>query len=289
MTQIFSKHIILPLLFVTLYGSGFVGAKLGLPYAEPLTFLVWRFALTTMLLIFIAIILGSPWPRQIKVVGHIMVAGLLMQATFSAGVFVAINLGISPAISALIIALQPILVALGAGFVLNEVVGLRQWVGLLLGLIGVAFVVSHNLTFSHAHIVGIMMAFIGLFGLTAGNLYQKRFCASMDIFTGGVIQSIAAFSAILILALLFESMHINWTSSFLFALLWMSVVVSIGAVSILYLLIRHREVNQVASIFYLVPVSTTILSFAIYNQTIGSLELLGMLITALGVILVTKK
>lgn len=283
------KHIILPLIFVTLYGSGFVGAKLGLPYAPPLTFLMWRFAFSSILLTLIAILLRSPWPQEIKNISHIMVAGLLMQATFSAGVFVAIYLGVSPAVSALIIALQPILVALGAGPILRETVFLRQWLGLLLGLVGVALVVSHNITFSYTHIEGIMMAILGLLGLTIGNLYQKRFCSNMNIFTGGVIQSIAAFSSVFVAALVFESMAITWSGQFLFALTWMTAGVSVGAVSLLYVLIRQGEVSQVASIFYLVPVSTAVLSFALYHQTIDLIGILGMVITATGIIFVNKR
>ena len=287
--KLISWHIMLPLLFVTLYGSGFVGAKLGLPYAEPLTFLVWRFAFSSLLSALIAMGLGSPWPRKIKEIGHIMMAGLLLQGTFSAGVFVAIYLGVLPAVSALIIALQPILVALGASLVLDEVVFLRQWLGLLLGLVGVALVVSHNISFNQAHMLGILMAVVGLLGLSMGNLYQKRFCANMNVFTGGVIQSIAAFSAVLVGAVSFESMTIQWTGQFLFALTWMTVVVSLGAVSLLYVLIRHGEVSQVASIFYLVPVSTAILAFLIDHQTIDYFGMLGMMITALGIVLVNKK
>jgi drug/metabolite transporter (DMT)-like permease len=110
----------------------------------------------------------------------------------------------------------------------------------------------------------------------------------MNIFTGGVIQSIAAFAAVLINAIIFESMSVMWTGQFFFALTWMTVVVSIGAVSLLYILIRQGEVSQVASIFYLVPVSTVVLSFLIYHQTIDYYGLLGMIITAMGIVLVNK-
>lgn len=287
--RLFPKHILLPLIFVTLYGSGFVGAKMGLPYTQPLTFLVWRFAFSSFLLSLLALFLGSTWPKNIKDIAHIMVAGILMQAIFSAGAFTAIYMGISPAVSALIIALQPILVAVGASPILGETIFLRQWLGLILGLLGVALVVIHNISLDHAHMEGIMMAVVGLLGLTAGNLYQKRFCSSMNIFTGGVFQSIAAFGAVLIGAWLFEPMTIVWSGSFVFALSWMTVGVSLGAVSILYLLIRQGEVSQVASIFYLVPVSTAILSYLIYQQGIDRLGMLGIAITALGIILVNSK
>lgn len=281
-------HFFMPIIFIILYGSGFVGAKLGLPYAEPLTFLSLRFMGTALLLYLIVLFLRAPWPRRLPEIGHIMIAGFLMQGVFSVGVFTAIYLGISPATSALIIALQPILVALGAAPILGEKIRLQQWSGLLLGLLGVFLVVSHKLTFSHTHIVGLAMSFLGLFGLTAGNLYQKRFCSQMNIFSGGMIQSITAGIAVSIGALLFESMQVTWTNQFVFALTWMSIVVSIGALSVLYLLIRHGEVSQVASLFYLVPVSTAIIAFFIYHEMIDLFGIIGICVTAFGIILVQK-
>jgi len=282
-------HLMMPLIFVTLYGSGFVGAKLGLPYAAPLPFLAWRFVIAAGLLTLIALFLNAPWPQKAREVTHLAVAGLLTTATFSAGTFITIYLGVSPAISALIIALQPILVALGAGPILGEKITLRKYGGFLLGLIGVVLVVSHKVTFNHAHVVGVLSSVIALFGLTAGNLYQKRFCSEMNIFTGGVVQVLIAGIAMFVLGFIFESMHVQWTGQFIFALTWMTVVVSIGALSILYLLIRHQEANQVASIFYLVPVSATILSFLLFKDTIDLIAIIGIIITAFGVVLVNKR
>lgn len=279
-------HYIMPLVFVALYGSGFVGAKMGLPYAEPLTFLAWRFAISAMLLTIISLCTHAMWPRSIKEIVHMAIAGLLMVGVFSAGTFIAIYLGISPALAALIIALQPILVAIGANLILGEKTFLRQWLGFILGLLGVGLVVSHKLTFNHTHIVGILMSVLSLLGLSLGNLYQKRFCSHMNIFTGGIIHSLSAGIASFIGAFIFETMKINWTGQFVFALTWMSVVVSIGALSLLYLLIRHAEVSRVASIFYLVPVSAAIASYFIYHETIDLFGVVGIIIIALGIALV---
>ncbi|MBA2652132.1 MAG: DMT family transporter [Tatlockia sp.] len=288
-TQSARWHFFMPLVFISLYGSGFVGAKLGLPYAQPLTFLVLRFACTALLLLLMVFLWHSPWPRKLNELAHIMVAGLLMLGVFSAGVFVAINCGISPSISALIIALQPILVGLGAGPILGEKIRVQQWAGLLLGLLGVFLVVSHKLTFSHMDMVGLAMNFLGLLGLTAGNLYQKRFCADMNIFSGGLIQSLTAGVAVFIAALIFESMQIVWNGQFIFALAWMSIVVSFGALSVLYLLIRHGEATRVASLFYLVPVSTSLFAYFVYNETIDKFTIGGIIIIALGIMLVQKR
>lgn len=282
-------YLMLSLLFVTLYGSGFVGAKVGLPYVGPLTFLALRFSVTFVLLVIISMALRAQWPKSWRQVGHIAVSGLLLQAVFSAGVFVALELGVSPAISALIIALQPIVVGLAAGPLLGEKVGLVKWVGLLLGLIGVVFVVCGKAGLTHSYLIGVFMCVIGLAGLAAGNLYQKRFCSHMNIFTGGVIQAAAAAIAMWVLAPFFESMHVQWTYAFIFALFWMSVVVSIGALSILYVLIRNGEANKVASLFYLVPVAAGIIQYFVYGEVLSSVELIGMLVVVVGVALVNKR
>jgi drug/metabolite transporter (DMT)-like permease len=279
-------HLIMPLMFVTLYGSGFVGAKLGLPYAEPFIFLAWRFFIASILLCTIAVMFKASWPRNLTEFMHLSVAGLLMVATFSAGTFETVYLGISPAISALIIALQPILVALGANQILGEKITSIKWCGFLLGLVGVALIVGSNVKFNYQHIWGIITSIIALLGLTVGNLYQKRFCSKMNIFTGSTVQTFSSGCAMLVMALLFESMHVNWTGQFIFALSWMTIVVSIGALSILYLLIKHQEANQVASFFYLVPVSTAIISFFIYGETINHVGVLGMIITTAGIVFV---
>ena len=140
-------HLLLPTAFVVLYGSGFVGAKFGLPYCPPLTFLALRFILAAAIVTLYAWCVRAPWPGTLREAAHVSAAGLLTVATFSAGVFESINFGISPALSALINALQPLLVAVLARRVVRENVSARQWVGLALGLIGVIFVLGHKIHF----------------------------------------------------------------------------------------------------------------------------------------------
>lgn len=282
-------HLAFPLMFVALYGSGFVGAKFGLPYAPPMTFLVLRFAIAAAAVALIARAVGAPWPNSWREAGHMMVAGSLTVGTFSAGVFVAINLGLSPALSALIIALQPILVAIGARSMLGERLRPAQWAGLALGLIGVAFVVSQELSFTAVHMTGLAFAVLGLVGLSLGNLYQKRFCAEMNIFAGGAIQSAASLLICLPFALMFESMQVEWTPEFAGALAYMAGGVSIGALSLLYVMIRRGEVSRVASIFYFVPVSAAVVSFILFGDKIGGATAVGIVVTAVGVTLVNRQ
>lgn len=276
----------LPTVFVLLYGSGFVGAKYALPYCPPFTFLALRFAVAAILITMIAWILRAPWPSTAREVAHIAVAGLLTVAMFSAGVFESINLGISPALSALVIALQPILIAMLARRVLKDKISTSQWCGLALGFVGVAFVVGQKISFKGALAVGVFMSVVGLIGVTAGNLYQKSFCAQMNVVTGGAIQSGVSALAMVVLALVFESPKIRWTPPFLAALVYMSVGVSIGALTLLYTMIRRGEISRVASIFYAVPVSAAVSSFFIFGERTDAKVVMGACTVAFGVWLV---
>lgn len=281
-----SFHIAAPFLFVMLYGTGFVGAKFGLPYAPPMTFLVLRFAIAASIVALIAAGFRARWPATSREALHICVAGSLTVGTFSAGVFVAINLGLSPALSALIIALQPIIVAIGARQLLGERLVIQQWLGLGLGLIGVALVVAHKLDFTQVHMAGLAFAVLGLLGLSFGNLYQKRFCADMNIFTGGALQSASSFALCLPFALMFEDVRVDWSVEFAAALSYMSIGVSIGALSLLYVMIRRGEVARVASIFYFVPVSAALASHLLFGEQIDAAVAVGIAVTAAGVAIV---
>lgn len=280
------SQLILPLMFVMLYGSGFVGAKYGLPYSPPLTFLVLRFGLAAALISLLAIILRARWPGSLLEMLHIATAGALTVGMFSAGVFVSISVGLSPAISALIIALQPILVAVFASCLLGEKLTRRQWIGLAMGLLGVTFVVWHKIDPSTLQFFGVGMSVIGLLGVTFGNIYQKRFCANMSLFPGGAIQSITSALILLPLAMAFESMEVIWDVQFVIALGYMAVGVSIGALSLLYIMIRRGDVSRVASVFYLVPVSAAITSYLLYGETFDAPVIAGVLVVAVGVYLV---
>ncbi len=283
-----AASVVLPVIFALVYGSGFVGAKYGLPYCPPLTFLGIRFALAASLIALLAIALRAAWPSPREAL-HIAIAGLMTVAMFSVGVFVSINLGISPALSALIIALQPLLVAVLARRVVGEQVTPWQWAGLFLGFAGVAFVLGHKVRFDGASTFAVAMSVVGLIGVTGGNLYQKRFCSQMNLFTGGAIQSAASALAAFVLALGFERMTVQWTPSFVVALLYMAVCVSMGALTLLYIMIRRGDVSRVASVFYLVPVSAAASSFFIFGERFDAQVGIGVGIVAFGVLMVNFK
>jgi drug/metabolite transporter (DMT)-like permease len=277
-----------PALFVVLWSTGFIGAKLGLPHAGPLTFLALRYGLAAGLLALLALATRAPWPRRPAEIGHYAVAGLLVHAIYLGGVFVGIALGVEAGISALIVGLQPLLTAAFASVFLGERVTPRQWAGLGLGLLGMALVLARKLGQGPGDALGSLACVTALLGITAGTLYQKRFCVGMDLRTGGVVQFTAAGLATALFAVLFEDIHVAWTGEFVFALLWLVLVLSLGAVSLLYLLIRRGAAAQVASLFFLVPPCTALIAWPLFGETLGPVALSGMALTAAGVALASQ-
>ena len=276
-----------PALFVVLWSTGFIGARLGLPHAEPLTFLSLRYALAAGLLVLVSVVSRAPWPRRLTEFVHFAVAGLLVHGVYLGGVFIGISMGVEAGVSALIVGLQPLLTAALAGVLLGERVTPRQWLGLVLGLSGVTLVLAGKVGHAPGTLLGSIACIAALIGITIGTLYQKRFCAGMDLRTGSVVQFTAAGLATAPLAFWFEDMHVQWDAEFVFALLWLVVVLSLGAVSLLYLLIRRGAASQVASLFFLVPPCTALIAWPLFGETLGPWAFAGMALTALGVALAT--
>jgi drug/metabolite transporter (DMT)-like permease len=276
-----------PFLFIFLWSTGFIGAKYGLPYAEPLSFLLIRYGLVIVLMTVIALATRAPWPKDPKQWVHIGVSGVLVHAVYLGGVFVAIKHGLPTGVTALVVGMQPLLTALGAGWLLGEQVSGRQWGGLALGFVGVGLVVSGR--FGEAALGPMLVpALVALLGITAGTLYQKRFCAQFDLRTGSVIQFVPTAILTAIAVALFEEFRIEWTPDFIFALGWLVLVLSLGAISLLNLLIRAGSAVNVASLFYLTPISTAVIAWAIFGEKLTSTAAIGMLLAVSGVYLVAR-
>jgi len=276
-----------PFLFVFLWSTGFIGAKYGLPYAEPLSFLLTRYGFVIALMTAIALATRAPWPKEPKQWLHIGVSGVLVHAIYLGGVFVAIKHGLPAGITALVVGMQPLLTAFGAGWLLGEKVSGRQWGGLALGFVGVGLVVSGKLGDGA---LGPMLipALIALLGITVGTLYQKRFCAKFDLRTGSVIQFVPTAVLTAIAVALYEDYKIEWTGQFAFALGWLVLVLSIGAISLLNLLIRSGSAVNVASLFYLTPLSTALIAWVIFGEKLTLTAAFGMLLAVSGVYLVAR-
>ena len=271
-----------PLLFVVLWSTGFIGARLGLPHSEPLTFLFVRYLLVVALLLVLAVLSKAPWPARGTDWFHIGVAGLLIHGIYLGGVFMAISIGLPAGVAALVVGLQPLLVAVGAGLFLRETVVRRQWLGLVLGLAGVALVLANKLG-TGFELQALLPCVISLLSITCGNLYQKRFCPQFDWRTGAIAQFVPTVVLTGIAAALTETLRIDWVPEMVFAMGWLVLVLSLGAVSLLNWLIRNNNAVNVASLFYLVPPCTAVVAWLLFGESFSGTALVGMGLVVWGV------
>jgi drug/metabolite transporter (DMT)-like permease len=276
-----------PALFVVLWSTGFIGARYGLPYIEPSTFLALRMAFAMVILASIALAGGARWPHANEV-GHSLIAGSLVHGVCLGGVFTAISQGVPAGISALILGLQPIVTSTLANRFVGEKVSRLQWVGLALGLVGVLLVLHDRNIALAGSVLGWVAGFLALIGITLGTLYQKRFCGDIDWRTGNLIQYAGAGVLFTLGAFAFETREIRWTGELIFALAWLVLVLSIAGVGLMYWLIRRSPATGFASLFYLVPVVTAFFAFILFNERLDSISMLGMMICAGGVALVNR-
>jgi len=273
--------------FVLLWSTGFLGAKFGMPHAEPFTFLGYRFALTAAVWAVIVTLSDARWPRDPRTWMHAAVVGLLMHGIYLGGVFFAVRHGTSAGVSALIVGLQPVLTAVLAGVVLSERLSRRAWIGLVLGFIGVTMVVWRQAGDTGGWI-GVAACVAGLLGITFATLYQKRFAGGIDLRVGTGIQFAAAAVLMLTLAVTTETMVVDWAPEAVFAMVWLVFVLSVGAITLLYVLIRRGAASKVASLFYLVPPVVAVEAYFLFGETLTIGAALGMILTAIGVALVTR-
>ncbi|MCG7600611.1 DMT family transporter [Halomonas sp. McH1-25] len=284
----------MPALFVLLWSTGFIGAKFGLPYAEPFTFLFIRFVLTVMLMLPLMWLFKASWPRSRVLWGHIAVTGLLMHGVYLSGVFYAIDLGLPAGLASLLVGLQPLLTSVLALPLLGERLSRWQWLGLVLGLLGITLVLSGKLApgnggvFDGFGIAALVCVLASLIAISTGTLYQKRFCSDMPLLGGSMVQCLAACMALGLAALLFETRQVTWTPVFAATLAWLVLGLSISAILLLMALIRRGAASRVASLFYLVPPLTALEAWLLFDETLGPVALTGMGVAILGVMLVIK-
>lgn len=279
---------IFPGLFVVLWSTGFIGAKLGLPYAEPATFLVIRFLLVLAVLLPICWVMRAPWPSSRSESLHMAFAGALIQGGYLGGVFLSLSKGMPAGVSSLITALQPILAAVLSGWLLGERTNARQWLGLFLGIAGVALVVREKWVLEGVGFAATALSVLALLSISVGAIWQKRFCARVDLRTGAAIQFVAAVIVLAPYALLFETRGVIWSGELVLALAWLVFALSLGAVFLLFWLIRHGAATKVASLMYLVPPCTALVAWPLFGETYTAFSAAGMALAMLAVWLVSR-
>jgi drug/metabolite transporter (DMT)-like permease len=279
----------LGVVFVVLWSSAWIAGKVGLPYAGPFTLLLIRFSVAAAVLLVAALASGAPWPDKLADYGHLAVAGALIQGLALGCAYLGLQLGVSAGISGLVNGLAPLLTALGAVPFLGERIGRKQWLGLSAGLIGVALVVVDRVSLGGANWEGYAVTFAALAALACGTLYQKKYCSGMDLRTGGFIQVAVAGAVVFLPALRFEGLEVEWSWTLILASSWLSLANSIGAFTLLYVLLRKGEASRVSALFYLVPPITAVMGFAAFHETLSPAAFAGFAITVGGVYLGTRQ
>ncbi|SFJ31020.1 Permease of the drug/metabolite transporter (DMT) superfamily [Aquamicrobium aerolatum DSM 21857] len=280
----------IPPLFVVLWATGFIGARYAMPRAEPFSFLAVRCLITLILLLLIALILRSKRLPPAKA-AHAAFAGALIHGIYLSGVFWAIKNGMPAGLSALIIGLQPLITTLIAGWALGERVQPRHWAGLGIGFVGILIVLAPKIGDALGGVTAATFAACvgSAVAISAGTVWQKRFVGSADLVTVTVWQYVGALALTLIGSLALETREFTLNGEIVFAMAWLVLVLSIGAIFLLMMMIREGEMSKVSSLFYLVPAVTTVIAWALFNETLSLVQIAGMVVTTVGVGMATRR
>lgn len=280
----------IPASFVVLWATGFIGARYAMPWAEPFTFLAARFVLAAILLVALMAALGSRRASRAEAL-HATGAGILMHGVYLGGVFWAIHRGMPAGISALIVGLQPLITAVLAGKFLGETILPRHWTGLGIGLVGVIIVLWPKLGAIGGGVTAETLAasLVSVLGMSAGTIWQKRFASGGDLVAATMWQYVGGASLMVLASLAFETHTVTVNGELVFAMAWLVLVLSIGAIFLLMVMIRDGEMSKVASLFYLVPAVTALMAWALFGEHLNLVQIVGMAITTFGVGLATAR
>ena len=232
--------------------------------------------------------LKASWPRTIRETTHILVAGFGVQTVYLIGVYYGIWFGISTGVTALVVGLQPLLTGVMAGFVLREQVTPRNWIGLVLGFVGLGLVVWDRVLAPTDALWGLLTLLIGLAGITLGTLYQKKYCGPFDVRAGVALQNVMSCIVMLVLAMTFESMIIDWTGEFVFAVLWSAIGLSVFAICLYYWLVQRGAAARITSLIYLSPPTTAVMGWAMFGEILSWQAIGGMVVAMTGVALAVR-
>jgi drug/metabolite transporter (DMT)-like permease len=278
----------MPVVFVFLWSSAFVGVHFGLPYAEPFTFLAWRFLLAASIFLLVAWRLRSRWPSHLSDYVHIIFCGVLIHGIYLGGVFEAVYRGVPVGVCALILGTQPLITAVLVRPFVGEKVSQRQWLGFIGGALGVALVVTEQLDVFGRDLFGMGLCLMSVVAISIATIYQKRYCSEMDLGSGAFLQFLAAGILMLLLSFLLESGRVEWSGEFLFALTWLVLIVSLGAMTLLWVMVKQNAAVNVASLFFLVPPLALIMMWLFFDETLGLQAIAGMIIIATSVAIITR-
>lgn len=277
-----------PFLFLLLWSGGYTFAKVGLKYAEPMTFLALRYACVLLLMWPLFLIVRPRLPQRLMSWVHLAVTGLLMQAIYFGMSYLAFADGLSAGGVALIVSFQPILVAIAAPMFVSELVSRYRWFGLILGLVGAALVIWSRQDVSTASYVGVAFAVIALIAMSTGSIYEKRFGVNQHPITATIVQFSVGFFVILPIAMFRETLQVSFTPELVWSLAYLVIGNSIIAISLLLYLIRAGEVSRVSALLFLVPPVASLLAWFVLDEAMPPLAWVGMAVAGAGVLVASK-
>jgi drug/metabolite transporter (DMT)-like permease len=276
-----------PALFVLLWSTGFVGAKYGLPYADPFVFLAVRVLIAAILLFALAKVMRMPIRIGRSAVNRSGLIGFFLHACYLGGVFYSIAQGLPAGVAAVVTSLQPVLVSVLAVKVLGEKLRPPQVIGLFVGLLGVILVLGPSFD-AQIPMPAMLAIFIALIGSTTATLLQKKIGADIPLLSGTAYQYLFSGCVLGVIAIATQETSINWNLRFTAAFVWLLLVLSVGAILLLLWLLNSGSAAKVSSLFYLVPPATAVEAFVLFGEKVNTQGFLGIGITALGVWLVMR-
>ena len=277
-----------PIVFIILWSSAFITSKPITVDASPFAALCFRFTFVTIGFALFSIITNQKLFTDFNKILKAMISGILFHGLYLGGVFYSISKGFPVGITALIVCLQPILTAILAGPLLNEVVTWRQWIGIILGFLGTLIVLGFD-GGKELPVVGVVASFIALAAVTAGTLWQKTLSEDLPLSVSNTYQAFSASCFHLIVALALGNWFINLTLGFVLSMGWQILAVSFGAFTILMYLIKNDSASKTATLFFLVPPVSVFMAWIFINENITIADFIGLLIATLGVYIATRK
>lgn len=279
-------HKLAPGIFVCLWATGFIGARLGMPYSEPGTFLTIRFGIAFLVLALLAFIMKAQWPG-LKMAMHSIAIGALLHGFYLGAVFWSIDRGMPAGVSAVIVGLQPLLTAILAGWLLKETITRQHWIGIALGFLGVILVLAPKIDIADSGINSgtIIASILGMVSVTIGTIYQKQVGSLSDLKTGTALQYLGGVIPVAVLSFTLETRQIEWSGEMIFAMAWAILVLSFLAIFLLMWLIREGSVAKLSTLFFLVPGVAAVMAYFLFDETMAPIQLIGMLLCAVAVAL----
>ena len=279
--------LLLKIAFIFLWASAFVAAKLGLSDAGPFSMLAIRFVIVSFIFATIVFLFRAKWPKKNEIL-YIGLVGILLHGFYLGGVFFSITKGTAAGISSLIVSLHPVLTCILATLIIKEDIKVDKWIGIGLGFIGVLIVVWPRLG-GELPLIGFVSCIIALVAISFGTIIQKKYLANMDILGGNTIQAVFAAIFFSILLIFFEPFKFNLSKELIISMTWLILLVSLGAISILMLLIRRGEMSSTASLFFLAPPVSAILGYLVFKEELNVSGIIGFIVACTGVWLVNRK